>query len=354
MSKLKIQPRNTSKKQKNHVKKREILTSFLRKEMSITFFPDSHSAKCISIQINTLIIIFATFCFLCILLLGIYIFLTNPLVYQSRLGNFSIYNQRIQQLYHLNKTLKANKELNKEIRKNLIKVVGITGHNENSTDFLPFHKISYQAQQKLKKKRNLDVPMQLYFNTYSFLSRILTQNLYNQNNLQVLYQFKQTLNTYLDLFYQIPLGRPFETYQNIRDTSNYGHRKDPLHRELTQFHNGVDMGAPTGTPIKATGNGIVYQTKNSLSGYGKEVRILHEGQYMTVFAHMNTIYVKKDEKVKRGDIIGTVGKTGRTTGPHLHYEVRIYPSTYLDPQPFICTLDFKSKFCFQYHRGSFL
>jgi murein DD-endopeptidase MepM/ murein hydrolase activator NlpD len=83
----------------------------------------------------------------------------------------------------------------------------------------------------------------------------------------------------------------------------------------------MDFVAPTGTPIYATGNGVVLRADNEATGYGNHVRIGHGYGYITLYAHMSVVNVKPGQKVKRGDVIGLVGSTGKSVGPHLHYEV---------------------------------
>lgn len=83
----------------------------------------------------------------------------------------------------------------------------------------------------------------------------------------------------------------------------------------------MDFSAPTGTPIYAPGDGIVTRADSRSSGYGKHIRIDHGFGYVSLYAHLHKYNVKKNQKVKRGDIIGFVGNTGRSMGPHLHYEI---------------------------------
>jgi murein DD-endopeptidase MepM/ murein hydrolase activator NlpD len=89
-------------------------------------------------------------------------------------------------------------------------------------------------------------------------------------------------------------------------------------------HNAVDIAANTGTPIYAAASGKVLVAKSFgyNGGYGKMVIIAHEGKIQTVYAHMNEVYVSPGETVAQGQNIGTVGNTGRSTGPHIHFEVR--------------------------------
>lgn len=102
--------------------------------------------------------------------------------------------------------------------------------------------------------------------------------------------------------------------------SGYGYRIDPVYK-VRKFHAGMDFAAPVGTKIYATGDGVVERVQTLLGGYGKNVLISHGYGYETLYAHMNNVSVREGEKVVRGQSIGTVGNTGKSTGPHCHYEV---------------------------------
>jgi murein DD-endopeptidase MepM/ murein hydrolase activator NlpD len=104
-------------------------------------------------------------------------------------------------------------------------------------------------------------------------------------------------------------------------TSSFGEREDPFNGEGA-FHAGLDISAPTGTVIRATGDGLV-ESAAMMSGYGRQVVIDHGHGVRTVYGHMSGMIVLAGQHVVRGQIIGYVGQTGRSTGPHLHYEVRI-------------------------------
>lgn len=123
-----------------------------------------------------------------------------------------------------------------------------------------------------------------------------------------------------EMLASIPAIMPLALDKLTRIASMYGHRIDPIYK-TRRMHHGMDFTARTGTPIYATGNGQVVETRRSNRGYGNKVIIDHGFGYKTLYAHMHTIGVKKGQVVKRGDIIGTVGNTGKSTGPHLHYEV---------------------------------
>ncbi|MEN8202848.1 MAG: peptidoglycan DD-metalloendopeptidase family protein [Bacteroidota bacterium] len=104
-------------------------------------------------------------------------------------------------------------------------------------------------------------------------------------------------------------------------TSGYGFRKDPFTHRRTAHH-GIDLGGPYGLDIHATGDGTVVKVRSSRYGYGKEVVLDHGFGFKTIYAHLQDIHVKVGQKLKRGEVLGTLGNTGRSTGPHLHYEVR--------------------------------
>ncbi|MEO1030183.1 MAG: M23 family metallopeptidase [Bacteroidota bacterium] len=119
----------------------------------------------------------------------------------------------------------------------------------------------------------------------------------------------------------IPAIQPVNNENLTRMASGYGFRTDPF-TKARKFHFGMDFTAPRGTPVYATGNGIVRRADNRSSGYGKHIRIDHGYGYMTLYAHLYKYNVRVNQRVKRGDLIGYVGSTGRSEAPHLHYEVQ--------------------------------
>jgi murein DD-endopeptidase MepM/ murein hydrolase activator NlpD len=118
----------------------------------------------------------------------------------------------------------------------------------------------------------------------------------------------------------IPAIQPVKNEDLKRMASGYGFRKDPF-TKIRKFHYGMDFSAKTGTPIFATGDGVVLKADNSLSGYGNHIEINHGFGYVTLYAHLSKYNCRPRQRVKRGDIIGYVGSTGRSEAPHLHYEV---------------------------------
>ena len=123
-----------------------------------------------------------------------------------------------------------------------------------------------------------------------------------------------------ELIEAIPSIQPVKNQDVTRMASGYGFRIDPFTKKR-RFHYGMDFSARKGTPIYATGNGTVKRADNRSSGFGKHIRIDHGFGYVSLYAHLSKYNVRRGQKVKRGDIIGFVGNTGRSIGPHLHYEI---------------------------------
>ncbi len=119
----------------------------------------------------------------------------------------------------------------------------------------------------------------------------------------------------------LPAIQPVLNKDLTRMASGYGWRIDPVYHSR-RFHAGMDFTAPVGTDIYATGNGTVISS-GWQQGYGNCVEINHGFGYVTLYGHMSSIKARVGQKVKRGDVIGLVGSTGKSTGPHLHYEVHL-------------------------------
>lgn len=119
----------------------------------------------------------------------------------------------------------------------------------------------------------------------------------------------------------IPAIQPISISDYGRISDYFGRRRDPFTGNI-RMHCGMDFTGPIGTEIYVTGNGIVEKAGYSAYGYGKEVVVNHGYGYKSIYAHLHQINVNKGDSVTRGQVIGTLGNTGRSTGPHLHYEVR--------------------------------
>lgn len=124
-----------------------------------------------------------------------------------------------------------------------------------------------------------------------------------------------------ELLAAVPSIQPVKNEGLTRIASGYGKRIHPIYK-TTKFHDGIDFTASRGTSVFATGDGKVVKTEYSRRGYGNQITIDHGYGYKTMYAHLKDFSVKEGEEVKRGQKIGSIGNSGLSTGPHLHYEVR--------------------------------
>ena len=147
---------------------------------------------------------------------------------------------------------------------------------------------------------------------------ILSKQLYVQS--KSLDEIVELAENKEELLAAIPAIQPVKKQDLTRMASGYGWRSDPF-TKARKKHYGMDFTAPRGTPIYASGNGKVIRADQGSLGYGKHIRIDHGFGYISLYAHMSKYNVRKGQKVKRGDLIGFVGNTGRSQAPHLHYEV---------------------------------
>ena len=119
-----------------------------------------------------------------------------------------------------------------------------------------------------------------------------------------------------------------------RISSKYGYRVDPVTKKLNTFHSGIDIAAPLGTPVYASEDGKVFETSWKPDSYGNLIILQHGSDLVTYYGHLSSIDVTKGKDVKKGDLIGKVGSTGKSTGPHLHFEVRKGGQA-LNPEDFV-------------------
>jgi len=148
----------------------------------------------------------------------------------------------------------------------------------------------------------------------------------NALSLRVAYQLKSyseidgMIKNKEKLLAAIPAIQPVSNKDLRHVASGFGYRIDPVYK-VTKFHAGLDFTASQGTPIYATANGVVKEADYNAGGYGNHVIINHGYGYETLYGHMYRIKARVGQKIKRGEVIGYVGNTGKSTGPHCHYEV---------------------------------
>jgi septal ring factor EnvC (AmiA/AmiB activator) len=165
----------------------------------------------------------------------------------------------------------------------------------------------------LENMENAEIVIGVKKNLDKIMKKIYVQSLSYDEVIDLAKNKEEMLKT-------IPAIQPISNNDLKRTASGWGYRIHPIYK-IRKFHYGMDFTAPTGTDIYATGDGVIEVLQTSKRGYGNKIIINHGFGYKTLYAHMHTFNVKKGQKVKRGDIIGTVGNTGLSTAPHLHYEV---------------------------------
>jgi len=146
---------------------------------------------------------------------------------------------------------------------------------------------------------------------------ILSKKLYVQSKSYD--ELTKLVNSKEKMISSIPAIQPVDSRKLRGAISGFGYRIHPIYK-IRKMHSGIDFTAPIGTPIYATGDGVVI-AQGGERGYGNRIMINHGYGYVTKYAHMSRFKAKKGQRVKRGDLIGYVGNTGASTGPHLHYEV---------------------------------
>ena len=145
-----------------------------------------------------------------------------------------------------------------------------------------------------------------------------------------IYKAVDDLEYYREVAKYVPIGKPVWSYWV---SSKFGTREDPFNKKAAR-HKGIDLAARQGNKIKTMAKGKVIRVNHSNKGYGNMVEVDHGNGFKTKYAHMHKIYVKEGDVLDINDALGEVGNTGRSTGPHLHYEI-LYRGRPVDPMPFM-------------------
>lgn len=258
--------------------------------------------------------------------------LTRPYVWATlvvAVAAFALYNlvelPRERRLKEANERLETSVELLSRRADNAIAVMEGLAERDNN-----FYRAMMQAEPLsaarryagLERQRNIDsigalADVALVGNLNDKLDR-LDQMLYSQSKsfdyLAAMVDSQKSRVAHTPAIQPVP-----EKYLRTM-ASGYGRRLDPIYGTM-KFHEGMDFSAPVGTPVYATADGTV-RTSSWQSAYGNMVEIDHGFNYTTRYAHLSKLIARPGQSVKRGDLIGLVGNTGKSTGPHLHYEVR--------------------------------
>lgn len=151
-------------------------------------------------------------------------------------------------------------------------------------------------------------------NTLNVLNHRIAAQKNSYNEIDKLVENKEKLLAHT------PAIQPVSNKDLTRVASGFGYRIDPIYK-TTKMHAGIDFTAPQGTPVYATAEGTVSLSGNTGNGYGNHVVVNHGYGYETLYGHMVRVKARSGQAVKRGEVIGWVGSTGKSTGPHLHYEI---------------------------------
>jgi murein DD-endopeptidase MepM/ murein hydrolase activator NlpD len=211
------------------------------------------------------------------------------------------------QIDHLNKAIAELEKRDNAIYRNVFEAAPIPDsvrYGKKYTDLDPAQ-FSYMSPEEILGNLKLKI-------------EILTNRVKVQKNsydtLEHLVRSKE------EMLKSIPAIQPVSDKNLDHIASGFGYRIDPIYKTV-KMHTGLDFAAPIGTPIYATGNGVVSGAGYDAGGYGNNVVIDHGYGYQTLYGHMAKIKVRVGQKVKRGEVIGWIGSTGKSTGPHCHYEV---------------------------------
>jgi biotin carboxyl carrier protein len=170
---------------------------------------------------------------------------------------------------------------------------------------------------------------ELLINTLEKADKLARQITVQSRSLDELEEIASEKEKYLNAIPAIKPVRSDRLARKMTYLSGYGVRIHPIHK-IPKMHYGIDFTAPKGTTVRATGDGKVVRIKRNKSGYGNSIMIDHGYAFTSFYAHLQDIGVKVGQKVKKGEQIGTIGNTGTSTAPHLHYEIR-YKGNHVNP-----------------------
>lgn len=175
---------------------------------------------------------------------------------------------------------------------------------------------------RLEKQQEIKLTEGMEDNELAYAVAAVLDNLDNRMAVQKksYEEIEQMIKNKEKLLAATPAIQPVSNKDLSRIASGFGYRIDPVYKTV-KMHAGLDFAAPQGTPIYATADGVVKLAGNTGNGYGNYVVINHGYGYETLYGHQYRVKVKPGERVKRGEQIGWVGSTGKSTGPHVHYEV---------------------------------
>jgi murein DD-endopeptidase MepM/ murein hydrolase activator NlpD len=224
-------------------------------------------------------------------------------------------NERLQDKYHqLNDQVKATQEQMSELVKRDNEVYRAIFEANPIPDSARARALAQEQEiARVENMRSSDLVNSI-INSLNSLGHYISAQKKSYNEIDDLLKNKEKL------LVSTPAIQPVSNKDLTRVASGFGYRIDPIYKTV-KLHAGLDFAAPQGTPIYATANGTVTVAGNTGNGYGNHVVINHGYGYETLYGHMVKVKARVGQQVKRGEVIGYVGSTGKSTGPHCHYEV---------------------------------
>ena len=227
----------------------------------------------------------------------------------------SLENERLQDKYHqLNDQIKATQEQMSELVKRDNEVYRAIFEANPIPDSARARALAQEQEiARVENMRSSDLVNSIV-NSLNSLGHYINAQKKSYNEIADLLKNKEKL------LVSTPAIQPVSNKDLTRVASGFGYRIDPIYKTV-KLHAGLDFAAPQGTPIYATANGTVTVAGNTGNGYGNHVVINHGYGYETLYGHMVKVKARVGQQIKRGEVIGYVGSTGKSTGPHCHYEV---------------------------------
>lgn len=298
-----------------------------KSDISFLFIPHNEE-KIIKITISNYLLFFLVS--LIVLMFISFFSFTISFIFKTRENNFlrNLGNkQKIFFLHHEKMSLELHETLDslEKVSKDLDQIIWGKSNKLDKLNIENLNNLFYE------KKTDLKTNLNLYQNTVVNVNKLVLKIRSLKSSFQNSIDYLETRES---IFESMPRGRPLGPGIGLI-TSTFGNREDPFFVGVGEFHNGIDFASANGTPIYATADGIIKDASGSDGGLGLHVVIEHENGFKTTYGHCSELFVSQGDKVKRGDIIAAVGSTGKATGSHLHYELRIGDDKAMNPQPFI-------------------
>ena len=314
-----------------------------RERLTIMFIPHEKQ-QIFSIHISWMIIIFSTSIFLALVLLTTFSIYRKYKQRSEKEKIFNLYSSKVKLAIRLEKNTENNiTEYNRLIERldNIASIINISQLKIKSL----------KQQKEIIQNKNIENKDEISHRNNSLRLSILINDLYKDSKTKLPFLAKINFwsNSGFGVYKMMPMGRPFKSFNSLRDTSKFGYRTNPISKSGREFHGGHDTAGPIGTVIYATAPGTVIKSHYAPNGYGKRIVIKHPFGLYSAYAHLRQIFIATGQQIQKGERIASMGNSGRTTGPHLHYEIHLGLQNRINPLPYICGTDFYTNSCLRYH-----